>query len=130
MEYLCTTCSKRKRRTTELLPARERYLSRRLRWVWQESQRRQQPLLILSGKYGLLKPHERIPWYDHVLRASEVDKIVPTMVKQLAAGQASQVIFYALPRRTRGWQPYYAAIAKACTSLGIPLTVKTLKHVL
>lgn len=127
VEYLCTTCSKSKRRAAKSLPALERYFSRRLRWVWQESQRLQRPLLIFSGKYGLLKPHEKIPWYDHALQPAEVDDMIHKLIKQLTANRASQLTFYALPKNTRGWLPYYKAIEQACARLGIKLRCKILR---
>lgn len=130
MEYLCTTCSKRKRREVKPLPALERYWSRRIRWVWKKCQRGQKPLLIFSGKYGLLTVSTKIPWYDHALQPAEVEDMACKLVKQLSAKRVSQLTFYALPKNTRGWRPYYAALEKACASLGIPLAVKILKAVL
>lgn len=127
MEFLCTICCKRKRRDAQPLPALERYVSRRIRFVWQESLRLQKPLLILSGKYGLLEPDEKIPWYDQALRFTEVELLAVKIMKQLSAHCVSRLIFYALPRRTRGWRPYYTALEKACAALGVALRCKILR---
>lgn len=130
MEYLCTTCSKRKRREMKRLPALERYLSRRIRWVWQASRRENKPFLILSGKHGLVSPHKKISWYDQALQFEEIEALAGKIKFQLTAHRVSKLTFYALPKNTRGWRPYYAALEKACASLKIPLVVKILKNVL
>jgi len=127
MEYFSTTCCKRKRRDTQPLPALERYLSRRIRFVWQESRRLNKPLLILSGKYGLLDPREKISWYDQALLSTEVDKLTPEITKQLSARRVSGLIFYARSRNTHGWRPYYEAIENACAHVGIKLRFKIMR---
>lgn len=125
MEYLCTTCCKRKRRDAQPLPARKRYLSRRIRFVLQESRRQKTPMLILSGKYGLLEPDQKIPWYDQALLANEIDNLAQKLAQQLARREVSSVVFYARPRKNVGWRPYYAAIEAACARLKVPLRFKT-----
>ena len=77
MRYLCTICSKKKRLEAELMPARLRYLSSRISLLIEQSQISGIPLLILSGRYGLLSPDEQIPWYDHLLLEDEVMTLVP-----------------------------------------------------
>lgn len=130
MEYLCTTCCQRKRRDPQPLPARDRYLSRRIRFVLHESRRLQKPMFILSGKYGLLKPSQKILWYDHALSANEVAAFSLRVARQLTKHAVSRVLFYALPRKTPGWQPYYDAIATACARLKVALEYKTLNNFL
>ena len=61
MTIVCTICSAENRADEELQPAVDRYLSERIRWVHAESRRLERPFVILSGKYGLLGPDERIP---------------------------------------------------------------------
>jgi len=127
MEYLCTTCCKRKRRDEQPLPALERYLSRRIRFVWEESRRLNKPLLILSGKYGLVKPDEKIPWYDQALHSDGVEALAQKAAQQLWARGATSLRFYALPRNTRGWQPYYDVIEKTCAQLGLKLRFQIMR---
>ncbi len=126
MELICTTCSKRKRRTSGLLPARHRYLSKRIRYVLDLAERSSRPAVILSGRYGLLAPDDGIPWYDRVLMADDVETLVPQLVEQLHSRRASAVLFYARPRSTAGWRPYHDALEQACRRLGIPFEVKLL----
>jgi len=122
MEIICTTCSKRKRRTPGLLPARRRYLSRRIRYVLEQAARSGRPALILSGRFGLLAPDDPILWYDHALTPDEVATLVPVLVEQLRARRTSAVVFHARPRSTAGWEPYHEAIELACRQAGIRYT--------
>jgi len=126
MELLCTTCSKRKRRTPGLLPARHRYLSKRIRYVLDLAERSGQPAAILSGRFGLLAPDDRIPWYDLALTADDVDTLVPQLIEQLQSRCARAVLFYARPRSTTGWEPYHEALELACGRIGIGFEVKLL----
>ena len=126
MKVICTTCSKRKRQTPGLLPARRRYLSQRIRHVLDQAERSGRPALILSGRYGLLSPSQRIPWYHRVLTEGDVETFVPTLVEQLRSRQVTAVVFHARPRRTAGWRPYYEVLERACRHLGIRFEVKVL----
>jgi hypothetical protein len=122
MEILCTLCSKRKRRDPGLMPARRRYLSRRIRLVLQLAERAGHPAGILSGQYGLLSPNDRIPWYDRVLTQDDVEDLVPRLSQQLRSRRATSVRFYALPRSAPGWGPYHDAMERACHAVGIEYT--------
>lgn len=123
MHYLCTTCSKRKRRSPGLMAARRRYLSPRLRQVEAESHRQHRPLRILSGQYGLLAPADLIPWYDHALQPEEVAALAQMVIQQLQALEVTTLTFYARPPDAPGWAPYHAVLRHACTALHLPLTV-------
>jgi hypothetical protein len=126
MELICTTCSKRKRRAPGLLPARHRYLSKRIRYVLDLAERSSRPAVILSGRYGLLAPDHRIPWYDQVLAPDGVEVLLPRLTEQLRSRRATSVVFYAQPRSTAGWEPYHDALEQACRRLGIRIEVKLL----
>jgi len=126
VEYLCTTCCKRKRRAAVPLPALARYLSRRIRWVWRESRRVGKPMLILSGKFGLLAPHAKIRWYDHPLGHDEVAGMARRVTGQLARRHVTTMIFHARARSTPGWLPYYQVLEQACRRRGIKLQIKRL----
>jgi hypothetical protein len=127
MKLFCTTCSKRKRRTHGLLPARYRYLSKRIRHVLDLAERSGHSALILSGRYGLIAPDDCIPWYDQALTADGVDTLVPQLVEQLQSRCATAVVFYARPRSTSGWGPYHDALEQACGRIGIEIEVKLLR---
>lgn len=124
MEFVCTTCCARKRRDPELLPAIERYRSRRIRHVAALARRQGRPLLILSGVYGLLAPDDPIPWYDVALRPEAVAALAPRVADQLARRGVSRLHFYARPAATPGWAPYHDVLARACAD--VPLVVHPL----
>ncbi|MCP5107065.1 MAG: hypothetical protein GY950_27010 [bacterium] len=121
MEYICTTCCKDKREDAGLLPAIQRYLSKRIEFVYEESIRLNRPLIILSGKYGYIDAEEKIPWYDQQLLPGDVDGLIPQLVRQLKEKEAEKIIFYGKPKTTPGWEPYYDALEGSCRRLGIPV---------
>lgn len=121
MEYICTICCKEKSIDTNDLPAIERYVSSRIKFVLSESQRLGKRFVILSGKYGLLEPSDKIPWYDQKLIVERIPEMVPVIVAQLLNKRVTKITFYGKPRTTSEWQPYYEALEKACRELGIPI---------
>ena len=122
MEYICTTCCKDKKKDDGLLPAIQRYISKRITFVFNQSQQLQTPLIILSGKYGLIGSDDKIPWYDQKLTPEDVDALVPVLTQQLQEQAISSIIFYGRPRTTPGWEPYYDALEQACRQFDIPIT--------
>jgi hypothetical protein len=126
VEYLCTTCCKEKRLDEKPLPAVERYLSPRIRETIREGRRSVRPVLILSGRYGLLDPQQPIPWYDQALTTDAVDELVPRVIGQLRDFGVSRLVFQARDRSTVGWEPYYRVLETACRELDIELAVTSL----
>ena len=124
MEFFCTTCCKEKRTDPGNLPAIERYLSERIRRVHRESMDKGRRMLIFSGKFGLLRPEEPIPWYDQKLESDGVGEIVPSLVNQLREYGASKLIFFCRPKNTEGWQPYHEALETACKQAGVELATR------
>jgi len=114
VEYLCTICCKDKRGDPGLLPAIERYRSERIAFVHQESQRLGKPMLILSGKYGLLRPEDPIPWYDQKLEMDAIPELVPVIGKQLKEQGVTRLKFYCHPKTDKNWYPYHIALEQAC----------------
>jgi len=113
-EFLVTTCSKEKNPAAGLIPAIERYQHPRIEWVYLESKRLDLPMLILSGEFGLLRPIDPIPWYDHALGMDEVPDLVPKIALKLEEIKAESLRFYARPASVPGWAPYHAALNQAC----------------
>jgi hypothetical protein len=124
MEFLCTICCKDKRADPGLLPAIDRYLSERIAFVHRESQRLGKPMLILSGKYGLLKPEEPIPWYDQKLEMEAVPGLVPVIAAQLAQYGVTRITFYCHPRTDPNWHPYIETLERACRACRVELTMR------
>lgn len=120
-EYLVTTCSKEKNLAEGVLPAIQRYQHPRITWVYQESQRLGLPMLILSGKYGLIRSDEPIPWYDQALTMDDVPALLPVLTKQLRQVSPTVLHFYALSPETQGWAPYHRALEQACAPFGVKI---------
>lgn len=73
---LITYCCRDKDPTPGLLPAIERYRSVRIRAIHCKAIEEGSGFLIFSGKFGMLRADEEIPWYDHKLATSEVPAMV------------------------------------------------------
>lgn len=82
------------------------------------------PLLILSGRLGLVAAGEPIPWYDEALTRERVPALVPLLVDQLHRRGATGLVFFALPRETPGWRPYHHALELACRRSGVELELQ------
>lgn len=122
MEYLCTTCCKEKRDDETLLPAARRYLSPRIDAVLAKGAQTNKPVVILSGKFGLLGPDDPIPHYDLVLEEDDVPAMRKLLVGHLKERGVSRLIFYGPSLDTPGWGPYYHSIMDACSLQGVHFT--------
>lgn len=119
--HATTCCSRRKAEDEGLLPAVERYTSPRVAHVATESSRLGLPLLLLSGRFGLLDAGERIPYYDEPLTDEGVARLVPIVVKQIREKGVEALAFYARARSRPGWEPYHRALEAACEETGVRL---------
>lgn len=124
MHYLITICSKEKSRTPGEIPAVKRYLNTRIADVHERSRREGIPMLIFSGKYGLIDPETPIPYYDHLLEAEEVEGFVAPTAEVLSERGITTVTFVAQPREEAGWENYYRVIEQACGIAGVELVVE------
>jgi hypothetical protein len=124
MHCLITICSKEKNNTPGEIPAVERYLSSRIASVYERSRREGVPMLIFSGRYGLIDPQTPIPYYDHLLQAEEVEGFVAPTAEVLSAQGVTAVTFVARPREEAGWENYYRVIERACAQADISLKVE------
>lgn len=125
-ESFCTPCCRDKRTEPQPLPAIERYASPRIGYVAEEARRLGRPLLILSGRFGLLDANEPIPWYDGALTERRVPALVPLLVEQLRRVGSRRLVLFARPRTTPGWEPYHAAIERACAAANIPFELRAI----
>jgi len=79
----CTYCSAAKDEEPNSMPAIDRYFSQRIAKVSDAASQVGSDFLIFSGKFGLLKPADLIPFYDHLLVDEEVADMVPRVADQL-----------------------------------------------
>ena len=124
---LCTACCKRKRRVpASPIPAARRYLSARIGLVLREASRRGLAAHILSGRYGLLPPSRRIPWYDQALLPEDVKAMASKVERQLRGLGVGEVQLWARPATTPGWRAYHDVLRLACAKAGVRLRVVAL----
>lgn len=126
MVAYCTYCSREKDTSRHLLPAIARYQSRRILDVADRAARDGASLLILSGEYGLLRPADLIPSYDHLLQPGEVPALVQRVAGQLRAAGVMALTYFteSLDRSELG--PYNDTISGAAEAAGIPIRVHIL----
>ncbi|MEJ2746050.1 MAG: hypothetical protein P8123_10280 [bacterium] len=118
----CTYCSGAKRKGEKRLPAIKRYISSRILAVYQASKREGALFSILSGEFGLIGPWTKIPYYDHLLKSSEVTNLIPQMVKYLQDIECPAVHFYHDSLQVdAAIKPYLSAITRACRRASVPL---------
>lgn len=124
MKYVLTICSKDKDKSESPLPAIQRYKDKRIAHVFKISRRLSLPMVIFSGKYGLLKTNDLIPFYDLRLEKEHIDKMVEKLVYQFEQLNVSKIDFYGLDEHEHvGWKPYYETIEKVCERTGSELTI-------
>ena len=115
MTIFCTYCSAEKETVEALLPALQRYRSERIRRIHQAARSAGCGFYILSGEYGLLKPDERIPYYDHLLVADEIETHAFKLAEQIEQYSITQIVFFTLPvPQDERLAPYHAALRLAC----------------
>ena len=86
-----TYCSGKKRPDRKALPAINRYQSARIHHVHALARDEKVDFFILSGRFGLLSPDEKIPCYDHLMQPGDVDPISKMIVNRLR--KYDQIVF-------------------------------------
>src|SRR5689334_13241459 len=116
MTVFCTYCSAEKAPAAEPLPAIRRYRSERIERIYGAARGAGCGFYIFSGEYGLLGPDEKIPYYDHLLVAGEVQAHATKLTEQIKQYGITQIVFFTLPvLRDEKLAPYHAALRLACT---------------
>jgi hypothetical protein len=122
MTHFCTPCTEKKDRSPGVLPAVQRYNSRRLKSVFKAAESLELGFLILSGEYGILEANDPIPYYEHLLLASEVPEHSKLVHGQLEALGVSDLIFFTGPlAKNENLHPYMDCLKIACGGAGIDL---------
>lgn len=112
MKVIVTICSKSKNDSAGEIPAYLRYTSPRINKALEIACKENEPYFILSGKFGLIKYNEPIPFYDHLLTKSEINNLVNLVSKQISDNGIDVVDFYAEPRQG-DWVAYYMVLEQA-----------------
>lgn len=127
MIVYCTACCKKKREDLKKINSIDRYISGRIKKVYEKSRIDGVYFRIFSGKHGLLKPDEKIFWYDEKLSSQKVSAMVQKLKTQIIHQKISSIVFYAYnPQRNIGWKPYFDAMENACIFAKIEWKVRFL----
>lgn len=90
--------------------------------MYRESKRAGARFAILSGRFGLLGPYQKIPYYDHLLQPDEINTLLPRMTGFLKKKGYRSVRFYHEPvRNFPQLRPYIKAIKLACRMADVRL---------
>ncbi|MFP4038279.1 MAG: DUF6884 domain-containing protein [Candidatus Nanohaloarchaea archaeon] len=118
-----TYCSREKDRTRKNLPAIERYDSERIERIKALAEERDEDFAILSGKYGLIKAQEEIPFYDELLRQKDIPELINEVKNFLQSENIEKVVYHT--EEVEGERrPYYKLIKNACDTLNIEIEKK------
>jgi len=123
----CTYCSADKRNDPDPLPALERYLDRRIGDLAAQAAAANVDFLILSGEYGLLRPWQPIPWYDHLLTDEESDAMAARVAAQLGNLGVTSLHYHTVdPSQDAQVLPYQTTIRAACDRADVTLEIVVL----
>ena len=122
-----TYCSALKNYSKKALPAIQLYDSERISKVFELAKSQNAKFVILSGKYGLVEPHQQINYYDHLLDQTEVETHAGVIASQIAAKHISEMVFFSNPVETDpNLLPYLKCIGSACEKAEIPINIKVI----
>jgi dipeptidyl aminopeptidase/acylaminoacyl peptidase len=85
------------------LPAIDRYTAPRVHEVYHWARRDGADFRIFSGRFGLLRACDPIPWYDHELRADEVSELAARVAGQLKEQELRRLVLYTGETAEQPW---------------------------
>lgn len=110
------------------LPAVQRYISDRISRVRDLAQEKNQEFMILSGEFGLIDQEYPLPFYDHLLDPSEVDKLGSRVATTLCMAGVREVEYHtAAPELVAQIRPYLSVMEAACDRASVVLRVVILQ---
>lgn len=126
----CTYCSAEKINATFSLPAIELYKSNRISKVYQLAQDANVVFVILSGKYGLLQPNERINYYDHLLISSEVPAHAKLVAEQISSKNITELVFFTNDvKDDPNLKAYIDCIVESCAKASVTMRIVNQKYI-
>lgn len=121
MNFLVTYCCRDKAKDRGPMPARDRYLSPRIRVAEEAAERLGWGFVILSGRHGLVGPGEDLAWYDHLLTLDQVEEHAVRCAGQLADRGTDEVVLLSRSETVDpGVGPYRACLEAACARAELP----------
>ena len=129
MIYYCTYCSKNKNKTYVSSPAYLTYDSKRIKSLYNKSKNEGYPLLILSGKYGLINANDSIDYYDQLLLKENINNHAKLVEQQLSNLKISKIIFFHQPLKTDlNLSNYIECIDLACKNKNIKISFEEINN--
>ena len=123
LAYL-TYCSAQKNFSKKEISAIELYNSQRITNIARRAKKDNIHFCILSGKYGLLDLDQKIAYYDHLLKPSEIETHANVIASQITSKCISEIVFFTNPVETDpNLLPYIACIESACEKANIQLKI-------
>ena len=110
MNLTATYCAKFKNSSADLLPAHQRYISKRISLAHDSALGSSEKFAILSGLFGLIDGDHRIPHYDHLLQEGEIPSMVARVAKTLEDWGVSELTWYSLPDKLDPYVWRYRAV--------------------
>jgi hypothetical protein len=125
MKVYCTLCCKEKTIEKHQVNAIDRYVSDRIRMIYELSKKDKTEFRIFSGKFGLLKSGDSIPSYDFQLFSKDIEDKVKIVSNQLLRERINQIVFFIRdPNLYPDWKPYIKLLKQSCSLSGTELVVR------
>jgi len=125
MKIYLTICCEKKNKDKGFIEAIDRYNYPRINKVYNKSVGDGIDFRILSGKFGLLKANDKIPWYDNKLSKSSFRKLKEIVKTQLVKEKIKDITFFMRDtRKNPEWKLYFNLVEEVCKELGIKLNVE------
>jgi len=110
------------------MPVLERYRSSRIRQVAELAEQEGACFVVLSGKFGLLELHDKVPYYDYLLQPEDVPRMVDVVAEQIRQKGIDHITFFTKPTEDREeLRPYIDLIEQACFAADVPFELRILE---
>lgn len=103
-----------------LMPAIERYRSDRIRSVYEMAQSAGVDFLIFSGKYGMLRPDEPVPYYDHLLQPDDLPAMILKISGPIGRYDSATLFMKSGPDVAK----YAEAVQTAADRVAVPFEIR------
>ena len=121
-----TPGSRDKNRARKNLEAIKRYDSERIDQVKTVADQRNEEFTILSGKYGVIRPEEKIPFHDEMVREMNISELLTHVKNFLQSKNVDEVIYYSADLEGERI-PYLKLLKTACDTLDIDFEERKIK---
>jgi len=119
MAAFSTYCSANKNRDEGAMKAIDRYKSDRIKSIYRAARELGVEFFILSGKFGLIKSNQSIPYYDQLLTPQKVIKHSELVADQLKQFGITNLIFFSRPfSEDEQLKPYIDCVETAAQKQG------------